>query len=386
MYTGGVNFGGASTDTKPEDAARVMGEAILDRAEVSHPLFTTSLSDSITQKNFNVRLSRPRIVFQILSSRDWLLASRYPHFTLLGQSLGSLRVAYDALSEFVPDVFIDTMGYSFVTALAAFLVPTLSIGAYVHYPTISIDMLGSLDVESDKGLNAGTGKGLKGSLKRIYWHIFARLYGWTGRIPDIVMTNSSWTQGHIESLWGPGRSANKKTLAIEVVFPPVSVEEIEAAIDVSETSEAKREDIIIYIAQFRAEKNHELVIEAFSEFIKDAGNDSGRPASTATLVLLGSVRDDDDGDMKSLEHLRALVEELHISSRVNFVCNAPWNQMLDWLSKSSIGVNGMWNEHFGIGVVEYQAAGLICVVNDSGGPKRDIVVDFDGGPTGKYSL
>ena len=41
----------------------------------------------------------------------------------------------------------------------------------------------------------------------------------------------------------------------------------------------------------------------------------------------------------------------------------------------------MWNEHFGIGVVEYQAAGLISVVHDSGGPKRDIVVDAvqDGG-------
>ena len=35
----------------------------------------------------------------------------------------------------------------------------------------------------------------------------------------------------------------------------------------------------------------------------------------------------------------------------------------------------MWNEHFGICVVEYQAAGLICVVHDSGGPKQDIVVD-----------
>ncbi len=42
----------------------------------------------------------------------------------------------------------------------------------------------------------------------------------------------------------------------------------------------------------------------------------------------------------------------------------------------------MWNEHFGIGVVEYQAAGLISIVDDSGGPKADIVVDYNGGPTG----
>jgi alpha-1,2-mannosyltransferase len=53
---------------------------------------------------------------------------------------------------------------------------------------------------------------------------------------------------------------------------------------------------------------------------------------------------------------------------------------------ASVGVNGMWNEHFGIGVVEYQAAGLISVVNDSGGPKLDIVVEVDGKPTGMSYL
>jgi alpha-1,2-mannosyltransferase len=34
----------------------------------------------------------------------------------------------------------------------------------------------------------------------------------------------------------------------------------------------------------------------------------------------------------------------------------------------------MWNEHFGIGIVEMMAAGLIVVAHNSGGPKSDIVV------------
>lgn len=33
----------------------------------------------------------------------------------------------------------------------------------------------------------------------------------------------------------------------------------------------------------------------------------------------------------------------------------------------------MWNEHFGIGIVEMMAAGLIVIAHDSGGPKSDIV-------------
>ena len=54
---------------------------------------------------------------------------------------------------------------------------------------------------------------------------------------------------------------------------------------------------------------------------------------------------------------------------MEFICDAPWPQMLEWMRKASVGVNAMWNEHFGIGVVEYQAAGMISVVNNSGGPK-----------------
>jgi alpha-1,2-mannosyltransferase len=90
----------------------------------------------------------------------------------------------------------------------------------------------------------------------------------------------------------------------------------------------------------------------------------------------------DDSDSKRVYELRLLANELGIKDSVKFHLDAPWSDVLDWLRRASVGVNGMWNEHFGIGVVEYQAAGLISVVHDSAGPKFDIVVPIDGQPTG----
>ncbi|MCJ1283606.1 asparagine-linked glycosylation protein [Xylographa opegraphella] len=377
VYTGDVDV--------PDSETKILKTAeYVSSTDAANAMKRDVILEKVEQ-NFNIRLHHSSIHFKFLSTRDWLLASRYPYFTLLGQSLGSLRVAYDALSQFVPNVFIDTMGYSFVTAFARFVFPSMPIGAYVHYPTISTDMLGSLDVDSAEGLNAGTGKGFRGYVKRIYWHLFAHLYGWTGGNIDVVMTNSSWTKGHIQSLWGPSRSKAGKNWEVEVVFPPVSVEEIERAVDVSEASEHRREGGILYIAQFRPEKNHELVINAFAEFLNISKDISKRSSPKKKLVLLGSLRDDNKQDVRRVAQLRRLIQKLEIDDSVEFALNAPWTQMLDWLGKSSIGVNGMWNEHFGIGVVEYQAAGLVCVVNNSGGPKQDIVVDMDGGPTGFHA-
>ena len=332
------------------------------------------------QNRFNIHLDAPRVIFIYLSTRHYVLSTTYPHFTLLGQSLGSLILAYDAFSLLVPDIFIDTMGYAFTLAFCKFLFPTIPTGAYVHYPTISTDMLGSLDAGAEKGLNAGTGKGLRGALKRKYWHMFAWMYSWVGGNVDIVMTNSSWTQGHIRSLWGPSRKKRRKIFGIEVVFPPVAVEELEEAIEISEASEAQREPALLYVAQFRPEKNHVLILHAFAHLLEKRSIGSPQISEDTKLVLVGSVRDSEDATR--VYNLRLLAHELKIKEHVEFVCDASWSEILTRLRKSWVGVNGMWNEHFGIGVVEYQAAGLISVVNDSGGPKYDIVTEYNGGPTG----
>lgn len=288
-------------------------------------------------------------------------------------------LAWDAFSLLPPDIFVDTMGYAFALAFSKVLFRDVPTGAYIHYPTISTDMLSSLDPNSadgDQGINAGKGTGWKGTAKTIYWNMFATLYTWVGASIDVVMTNSTWTVLHIRSMWDDWRKELRKLTPI-VVYPPVAVEEMEREVEVSEASEKKRQNILLYIAQFRPEKNHKLILTAFAEFM------ATKSAATkgAKLVLIGSVRD--DADSKRVYELRLLANELQIKDSVEFHLDATWPEILQWLRKASVGVNGMWNEHFGIGVVEYQAAGLISVVHDSGGPKRDIVTKVDGEPTGE---
>lgn len=290
-----------------------------------------------------------------------------------------MLLLWDAYSLVVPDIFVDTMGYAYALGFSKLLFTEIPTGAYVHYPTISTDMLSSLDSQSkSEGVNAGQGAGARGLLKKLYWNLFGYGYSWVGGTVNVVMTNSSWTYGHIRRIWGPFRGARKNALSpIAVVYPPVAVEEVEGEVEVSQVSEKSREPILLYIAQFRPEKNHELIVKSFAKFVK-TGTEAARKAR---LVLIGSVRDDHDS--KLVYQLRLLVNELHVKEQVEFELDAPWADVLGWLKKASVGVNGMWNEHFGIGVVEYQAAGLISVVHNSGGPKLDIVTPIEGEPTGK---
>ena len=329
------------------------------------------------RSSFGISLNPATVHISYLSTRHLVLANTYPYFTLLGQSLGSLALAYDAFSLITPDIFIDTMGYAFTLALCKYLFPYVPTAAYVHYPTISTDMLDSLDDRTGlRGVNSGAGAGVRGRVKKMYWKLFARLYGWVGSNIDVVMCNSSWTRGHITALW-----KGKSSSFAAVVYPPCPVEEIENKIDVSAGSESKREHMLLYIAQFRQEKNHTMILKAFAKYYHALTEDERKDAK---LVLMGSVRAN-TSDETHIYKLRLDARELGIEPATTFVTNASFSAILDRLQKASIGVNGMWNEHFGIGVVEYQAAGLIPVVHGSGGPKLDIVVPCKGESTGYHA-
>ena len=282
--------------------------------------------------------------------------------SMIAESAGTVRLAWAALLQHTPHVYIDTTGCAF-TFIVAKVLAGCKVGAYVHYPTISTDMLNLVWTRRPMYNNDAqvAASAIKSYAKLIYYTIFALCYGAVGSLSDLVMVNSSWTLGHIRFLW---RLASR----IFVVFPPCDTKSLE------HLPLKGREDVIVSIGQFRPEKDHQLQLRSFAQMLSQNEDLKRR---TIKLVLIGSCRGDDDASRVS--ELRKLAEELDIEESVEFVLNQPYPVLKSWLSRSSIGIHTMWNEHFGIGVVEMQAAGLITIAHNSGGPKADIIVPLAGG-------
>ncbi|KAL4609073.1 GDP-Man:Man(3)GlcNAc(2)-PP-Dol alpha-1,2-mannosyltransferase [Arapaima gigas] len=331
----------------------VTGEQIIDRA----------------RQRFNIRLPRP-VRFVFLKHRFLVEASLYPHFTLLGQSVGSIFLGWEALCEFVPDVYVDSMGYAFTLPIFRYL-GSCRVASYVHYPTVSTDMLSVVRERDPRFNNAGyiADNPVLSAIKVVYYCAFALLYGLAGSCSDVVMVNSSWTLGHILALW---RAPNRTV----IVYPPCDVQ---AFVDAPLEEDADRKcHALVSVSQFRPEKDHRLQIRAFRTLLdrKPAGLDRG----ALKLVLVGGCRNQEDEDRVLM--LRGLCQELGVADRVEFKLNVPFEELKKELMGATVGLHTMWNEHFGIGVVECMAAGAVVLAHKSGGPQLDIVVPYEGAATG----
>ena len=51
---------------------------------------------------------------------------------------------------------------------------------------------------------------------------------------------------------------------------------------------------------------------------------------------------------------------LTIQDQVEFSTNVSYGELKAALARAEVGVHAMWNEHFGIGVVEYQVWVINC--------------------------
>ena len=142
--------------------------------------------------------------------------------------------------------------------------------------------------------------------------------------------------------------------------------------------------LILSIGQFRPEKAHDLQLEAYALALKQAESSSRssnlKGILSSKLVLVGGCRN--EVDKQRVADLKQKAQNMGILNQVEFHVNVPYSQIKDLLSQAIVGIHTMVDEHFGIGIVEYMAAGVVAVANNSGGPAADIIVPFRDETTG----
>ena len=340
---------------------------------------------------FGVVLPRPIAVVR-LATRHLTRPERYPAFTMLGQAFGSAVCTAEALSLYRPDVFFDTTGHAFGYPLAR--LAGCRVAAYVHYPAVSTDMIRRVRRRAPAFNNDArvARSALKSTAKLVYYNLFAIMYGLCGKCASVAVCNSSWTQAHVRALWGGDP---------RVVFPPCDVDALLAAPAARRASDAK---YVLSVGQFRPEKDHAMQLRAWAamkkrvvaegegtEATKAKGAssngasrpfekkkktrpdaDDADPAARALLRVVGGCRG--AADEARLASLRALAAELRVEDSVEFHVDVPFATLRELLAGATAGLHTMVDEHFGICVVEYMAAGAVPVAHASAGPAMDIVV------------
>ncbi|CAG9782603.1 unnamed protein product [Diatraea saccharalis] len=338
-------------------------------------IYTVDTSDAQTildkaHNLFNVKLDPAKINFVRLSLGRLIEARTYPYFTLLLQSLGSMVVGMEAFMKLNPDVYIDTTGFAFTYPIFRYLAQC-PVGTYTHYPTITSAMMRRVKHRMVSYNNSSliTRNPVFTWVKLIYYKIFGWLYGVVGRCAHVVMVNGTWTEDHINELWNVPLDTHR-------VYPPCEVTELKQLRSLVKESDPIT---ILSVAQFRPEKDHPLILQAMYE-LRNLLVKNEMLWNKMRLVLVGGCRD--EADAGRVQSLRDLARHLALERAVHFEVNVPYSRLLHLYQTSTIAIHAMWNEHFGISVVECMAAGLITIAHRSGGPLADIIETSPGSRTG----
>lgn len=265
------------------------------------------------KQRFNITLPT-NLKFIYLHRRRWVEAENYPCFTLLGQSLGSLVLGYEALRLFQPDIYIDTMGYAFTFPLFS-LIGGCKVSCYVHYPTISSDMINKVIQQKGKRRTIS-------SIKLVYYQLFAKLYGLVGWFADSIMVNSSWTEEHIIALW-------KRPLSTYKVYPPCDTSDLQS---LPLERQTKNKSVkIISLAQFRPEKDHPLQLKTMYH-LRQIVNE--QLWENIELVFIGSTRNQED-EMRVVD-MKDLCKHLSLENNVQFKVNISYDELKNELSEGKL--------------------------------------------------
>lgn len=195
-----------------------------------------------------------------------------------------------------------------------------------------------------------------------------QIYSLVGRCSETIMVNSSWTENHILELWDVPFKTHR-------VYPPCEVNHLKELAKEQNTEFYR----IISVGQFRPEKNHPLQLQTMYE-LRTLLMYNEELWNKIRLLIVGSCRNSED--YERLKNMQDLTKHLSLENNVEFHVNVSYTDLLKLYKSSQIGIHTMWNEHFGIGIVECMAAGLIMIAHKSGGPLLDIVETSEGSQNG----
>lgn len=298
-------------------------------------LYTCSIKSKLDIINlvkniFDIKINQNQLYLIKLYKCKYGTSEYYNRFTLLLQTLGSILPIIESL-QLEPDIIIETQGFC-ALGLIYKLIYNTKIVTYIHYPIISKEMIN------------------KNQNKYIYYKLFSILYYLFGYFYNLVLVNSTWTKNNIDYLWN---------LNSKILYPSTNLKT---------NKNQNRNRNILYLAQFRREKNHSLVLKAFSKIYKKYNN---------KLLLIGGCRNEKDEIY--IQELKDKANKLNILENIEFYINLDNENLKSILSSCLIGVHCMVDEHFGIVLLEYLLNGLIIVANNSGGPKLDIINNNEDG-------
>jgi len=82
------------------------GDHWKSEGEFNTPLIFVILLIPVSQARFDIALDPALLHFVFLNSRHMVEDATWPRFTLLGQSLGSMYLAWEAMSKLIPELYI----------------------------------------------------------------------------------------------------------------------------------------------------------------------------------------------------------------------------------------------------------------------------------------
>nr|CAD2128032.1 unnamed protein product [Meloidogyne enterolobii] len=357
------------------------GERVLCFPDLNFIVYTGDIDrtpqEILTKVNSRFGISVPtnRLQFIFLRSRWLLEAKNYPRFTLIAQLFAGLIVGFEALWRFCPEWFMDTTGCPLTLPLFYWLGGAKTL-CYVHYPTITTEMIQLVDSRTPTYNNSSTisSSFFLTKLKLIYYRIVALLYKSCGGCSQLTMANGSFFLDIF----------TYRTALVNQTKNCISPCNVERLLELENNSEYKLENngenneekklevSIISVGQIRPEKNHLEQLRIFADvrrlLLEQKIN------INVKLIIAGGCRNEED--TKRVEFLQNYAKKhlgMKVGDEIDWELNIDFERLLELMKNSLIGLHTMWNEHFGISVVEGMAAGVIMVAHNSGGPALDII-------------